>query len=450
MDINNPNNDNALGDKTDKLENYNDFLLVSNEDLPNATFQVEIEKTKEKGRFMVAAEEIQAGEIIAVEETAIYNVVHQKVSNTCYYCLKPAVAVFPCRCCRTVVYCSQACEEKCWNEIHKIECAFSVSLVQSGVFQMALRMLYFGMKENKNYFLKDKKKRAKVPNDPWGMNYKSISRGFADVGSLGEMHLKCFIYFSIAVSRMLAQIGELDPEEHDLRYVAETLFNHAVQSNLNGISMQRSKFDPKTNKLVDYEFLANGYFPTIALTNHGCAPNTVMMFKDRKCYLVTCRKIRAGEEISNNYGTLYSNDDKKTRKEYLNENYNFTCSCVACENDWSKLGRNQRMRFFRCPACFYPQNSPLSRADYQLCEVEDCQFRMDAQKNLQALGACVVRKALASEHLSAGRFHKAREEAVQAMKTLESYLAPNDFEIAGFKEEFITILEHNILNSNFL
>lgn len=53
--------------------------------------------------------------------------------------------------------------------------------------------------------------------------------------------------------------------------------------------------------------------------------------------LVAKRYIRAGEEISNNYGSHHLQLPKDKRQARLKEDYKFVCKCEACEKDYPTL-----------------------------------------------------------------------------------------------------------------
>lgn len=369
-----------------KLPKFDETPFISNENFPNCSDKLELKNHPEKGRYMVANQNIPAGEIIMIEKTNIQVVDPSMTSKRCYNCLALCVSPIPCRCCRTVCYCSVVCEEKSWGENgHDIECAYMASLVRSNTFQTVLRIILLGLKENPEMFLKEKdnpicaqehscKKKngvnGKKQSKPFAMNYESILKGHFDLDVLPHDALTAFIYFSIALTRLLIQKEAIDPETQDIKKISKFIFKHATVVQLNSISIQRSKFYEDNNKLEDYEMVAAGYFPTVALTNHSCATNTAMFFKGATCFLITVRRILAGEEVTNNYGPLFSENDKKERKEHLKSQYNFTCNCQACFENWGKTHQFKGLRYLRCPACFQTQTTPLDRADYQICEFQ--------------------------------------------------------------------------------
>ena len=72
---------------------------------------------------------------------------------------------------------------------------------------------------------------------------------------------------------------------------------------------------------------------------------------------------------------------------------------------------------------------------------------MEAQHGLQALGQCVVMKAVAIENLQKGNFKKAFAQGVCAMKKIDKIVGSPDFEVLSFKEDFLTIVEQNLVRA---
>ena len=48
----------------------------------------------------------------------------------------------------------------------------------------------------------------------------------------------------------------------------------------------------------------------------------------------TCREIKAGEEITENYGLSYAKDPLEFRRRICRRHYGFECACAACIGDW--------------------------------------------------------------------------------------------------------------------
>lgn len=46
------------------------------------------------------------------------------------------------------------------------------------------------------------------------------------------------------------------------------------------------------------------------------------------------RNLKPGERVSENYGPLYSQNNKEERQRKLKKSYWFDCQCIACEQNW--------------------------------------------------------------------------------------------------------------------
>ena len=64
------------------------------------------------------------------------------------------------------------------------------------------------------------------------------------------------------------------------------------------------------------------------LLNHSCLPNVIFGKSGRQMHFVTCRYIKAGEELSDSYIDISKNTD--SRKLELLTNYGFNCTCERC------------------------------------------------------------------------------------------------------------------------
>jgi len=78
-------------------------------------------------------------------------------------------------------------------------------------------------------------------------------------------------------------------------------------------------------------FQGLGLFPLEALTNHSCAPNTIVKFdKDNTCRLFALRDILPGEELTHSY--IENELDLEQRKLDL-RTYGFECTCIKCKTE---------------------------------------------------------------------------------------------------------------------
>ena len=75
-----------------------------------------------------------------------------------------------------------------------------------------------------------------------------------------------------------------------------------------------------------------GINPTLAFFNHSCNPNTIKVQKGNKTILVASQNIGKGEEIFDNYGSLFYTSDRAVRLRDLG----FSCDCPPCAEDWPR------------------------------------------------------------------------------------------------------------------
>lgn len=59
--------------------------------------------------------------------------------------------------------------------------------------------------------------------------------------------------------------------------------------------------------------------------------------KGRQVICVSSKTIKKGQEISENYGLMYTMKDFKERQEICTEHYRFKCECKACDEKWPLL-----------------------------------------------------------------------------------------------------------------
>jgi hypothetical protein len=95
-----------------------------------ALFPIRVECAAGRGRYVVAARDLEPGTIVMMSTAAAMAPV-SACSNRCNFCLQspslmaPSEKMLRCSRCRSVLYCSQACQKADWAE-HKPECAAAV------------------------------------------------------------------------------------------------------------------------------------------------------------------------------------------------------------------------------------------------------------------------------------------------------------------------------------
>ena len=79
-------------------------------------------------------------------------------------------------------------------------------------------------------------------------------------------------------------------------------------------------------------------FPTLLLLNHACDTNTLRInINGNQVMMVAKRKIRAGEEVSDNYGIHHLSLTLEERQEALLKGFAFCCWCTGCQKDYPRM-----------------------------------------------------------------------------------------------------------------
>ena len=124
---------------------------------------LQVSFNEKNGRHVTAKREITVGEVLAVEEAAVWRLIpNPSLKKICCECLIESWAPLPCRSCAAVSFCSEECRDKAWESHHRWECAWSLSdlyqvkegedLASSSMF-MAFRALTL---KNVDFFLNNK------------------------------------------------------------------------------------------------------------------------------------------------------------------------------------------------------------------------------------------------------------------------------------------------------
>jgi len=84
--------------------------------------------------------------------------------------------------------------------------------------------------------------------------------------------------------------------------------------------------------------VGSALFPTLLLLNHSCDQNTVRLnINGNQVMMVAKRRIKAGEEVSDNYGIHYLSMTVEERQDSLLKGFAFCCWCVGCQKDYPRM-----------------------------------------------------------------------------------------------------------------
>ncbi|KAI1734781.1 hypothetical protein F4680DRAFT_462215 [Xylaria scruposa] len=266
-----------------------------------------------RGRSIVAARVFQPGEIIATFSSpsiAIPDSPH--LSTTCSGCLLPATpgsespsasqparVVRACTGCRTVAYCSPACQRLDWTSGgHKAECK---------IFKRVRA-------EGHDFLPTPVRALAQVLLRPEMGAAMGELEGHVD--TFRRESGKLWADMELQAMAALHYLGR----ETNAKSLAEAI-ELLCKSQVNSFNR------------LDEDVEQTGLFmnPALAMVNHSCTPNAFVQFVGRKAVLHAYREIGKDEEIEISY--IDCNLHLSQRHEALKTRYHFTCNCPRCKDD---------------------------------------------------------------------------------------------------------------------
>ncbi|KAF3056002.1 SET domain and MYND-type zinc finger protein 6 [Daldinia childiae] len=279
-----------------------------------------------RGRSILASQFFSPGAVIAVfthgegaPSIAIPDNPH--LARTCHYCLAIAsdqdlryispVRVRACTGCRTVYYCTPACQKADWALAH-------------------------GRGECKAF------RRVRAPDPAESQEETNPDHKVLPTPVRALVQVLVRPEMQAAVVDMEGHVETVRTTDPDVAWAGIELQARAALHYLNR-EMSKSnlaeameivcKLKVNSFNRLDADINQSGtYFnPALAMINHSCVPNAFVQFVGRKAILHAFREIREGEEIEISYieCTLH----RSHRQQALQTRYHFTCLCPRCKDN---------------------------------------------------------------------------------------------------------------------
>ncbi|KAJ7416378.1 SET and MYND domain-containing protein 4 [Willisornis vidua] len=169
----------ACGDMQGKSE-----IWEENDSISGASSSVSLNFDTERGRHLVASQNIMPGQRLLKEEAFVSVLCpgeslplqdsetawDTRVTNAdlyCHRCLRQLLASVPCQGCSYAKYCSQDCADVAWQQYHRTECSLGALLLTLGVFcHVALRTVLLAGFAEVNRLVKWCHSADKDPHNP--------------------------------------------------------------------------------------------------------------------------------------------------------------------------------------------------------------------------------------------------------------------------------------------
>ena len=368
---------------------------------PCASTMFDIAYDPSVGRYGVANRYIKAGEVILVEQPYAEILMPQFYSTHCHNCLLRTVALLPCRQCSRVGFCSEACETEAWQNFHYVECKY-LNLIHDanvGLGHLALRMV---LKAGLSLLLDVKKKMNSVDqdNDPpkLGMNADEVYDsqdywacycliGHSEDRSAGDLFRRTLIaVFLLKILQgsdfFICNDSEGIPiNDTYYAYIGGHILKQIQMLPCNAHEVSELMVNRSTNANSELKEIGSAIYATLSLLNHSCDPSVVRHSYGSHCVLRAIKDIPKGEEIIDNYGSLYAVTPLPERQKLFKSQYYFECQCKACKENWSLYADMKDTEpIFKCENC-QGAVKIVSQNDKKLSMCSCCNIEVDFSKH---------------------------------------------------------------------
>ncbi|XP_063992312.1 SET and MYND domain-containing protein 4-like [Diachasmimorpha longicaudata] len=302
------------------------------------------------GRHVITTNNLRPGRLIAVLPSYVRAVGPHKSYRMCSECLKRTRIGIHCHKCPNVVYCSEKCRDKAWDDYHEMECPVLGVLLDCNMSTPALtamRMTLRGLREagsierliklsgainscpepHKLGFTGERFDTTKYAS-VYAMNPRAMRQSHSEKFYISTTALM-IVYYLATMSNILGRryrdsikVFTWNPR---LVYLAEL-----VVENMNIVLRAALRTTRCSIRIRDDIALSC----LTSLFKHSCNPN-IAVFGRYKNVLMSIRPIRAGQQICINYHNLhFTKDDWVKRQVLLLKKYRFRCQCPPCRYYW--------------------------------------------------------------------------------------------------------------------
>lgn len=314
-------------DNDDKVKSIFTLQGPNNERYVCASSKLDVIFTKEMGRHVVAKEDINVGEVLALEDPYLTLLMKPQILATCSFCLSRSPNLMPCESCCFALYCSKDCKERALKEYHEIECPLMATLVHMDFTKLELLALRIVI-------------RARTDHANWKKLFHTIKLAEANINSEFQGHVKVngnWIYDSkyyesihtlasniekrsisdifqksvtaaVLLKFLKDNTGFLNVAQDEdsakvRKLVAGMLLHHCMTSptNMHGIS---ATAQTSAGHYTSHTSIASASYAFLSLLNHACSPNVVRFSKlgTGVMALFALRPIDKGMQLYDNYG----------------------------------------------------------------------------------------------------------------------------------------------------
>lgn len=328
-----------------ELTSFNDKYIATSKAFDIAT-------SPSKGRYPVAALDIDLGEVLVVEKPFASVLLEECQSTHCHHCFQRTLAPIPCQQCSSVRYCSLECATQSWTLYHAFECKYLNHIYKAGKYgHLALRtLLKAGLDHCKELEHESYKGAVGASNELKTFNstgiydptqYTTIYNlvGHTDLRAVGDIFRRTVIavYLLKCIEPEFFQGSSVEASggciSDSLLTAGGIILRHLQSFPCNAHEISELQLSYKSVETSVTMEIGAGIYATMSLFNHSCEPNVTRFFYGDKCVVRALTSITAGQEIADNYGVLSALTPRSERQNRLASQYYFECHCEACDKD---------------------------------------------------------------------------------------------------------------------
>ncbi|XP_033155180.1 SET and MYND domain-containing protein 4 [Drosophila mauritiana] len=394
---------------------------------------VRIDSNRQEGRFARASADVKPGEELLVERPFVSVLLEKFAKTHCENCFMRTVVPVACPRCADVLYCSEQCREEASKKYHKYECGIVPIIWRSGASinnHIALRII---ASKPLDYFLKLKptideqltpEQLISLPKD----DFRRVAQLERHQGERQPSNFFQHVLMARFLTHCLRAGGYFgsEPKPDEVSIICSLVLRSLqfIQFNTHEVAELHKFSSSGREKSI---FIGGAIYPTLALFNHSCDPGVVRYFRGTTIHINSVRPIEAGLPINENYGPMYTQDERSERQARLKELYWFECSCDACIDNWPKFDDLPRdVIRFRCDApnnCSAVIEVPPSCNDFMV-KCVTCGEITNILKGLKVMQDTEMMTRTAKRLYETGEYSKALAKFIDLIRIMYEVLAP--------------------------
>jgi len=309
-----------------------------NKNYPNLSSAVEVKQSAEEGRYLSAKQRILPGDVLIVDQPYITSLFSTHYKTHCLNCMRRLTDVFvECSFCKLVRFCDETCYNEAFQKSHRWECNVLEIIDNDDIGRMATIAYRTVSKAGYEFLTSMGDQLGSIPPTYQPGDYHSVYHQIdnMDKRPTGD-HLKRG-FTALLLARCLQLSGwfpKSDGYTEEFVFAASLLMRHIQACACNAYEI--NEFVRKGDSMINCESaeLGGAVYPTISLSNHACASNTLRTSYGTYCCVRAISTIQPSEKIYDNYGLFYHTSDKEERQNRLKLQYFFNCQCKACKQNW--------------------------------------------------------------------------------------------------------------------